>query len=310
MAFMENCGLMLEPQEGMSVDEILEWATYAEKSGYGYIFRSDHLLSTSKISNVPSPECWVTLGAIAARTERVKFGPMVSPIGFRNPAVLANMACTLHSFSRKRLILSVGAGWFQSEYEAYGIPFPELKRRKEEFHEALQILRPLTEGKHVSFRGKYFSADVECFPRPDPKIHLVIGGRDSRIIRWAAEFADELNMYNPSDEWVEKARKILESTPRGKNVLLSQMGPFYLGESESDLRSRISKFLKANGMDQNVDEAISGLRERGAFCGTPDEFSSQIAARKKAGVDKFYFQVSDPQDKIVIDILTKMLRKK
>ena len=79
------------------------------------------------------------------------------------------MACTLYAFSQKRLILSVGAGWFKAEYDAHGIPFPDVKQRKEEFHEALQILRPLTEGKHVAFKGKYYSADVECFPKPDQR---------------------------------------------------------------------------------------------------------------------------------------------
>jgi alkanesulfonate monooxygenase SsuD/methylene tetrahydromethanopterin reductase-like flavin-dependent oxidoreductase (luciferase family) len=310
MTFMENCGLMLEPQEGMSVEEILDWAAYAEKSGYGYIFRSDHLLPTSRKSNLPSPECWVTLGAIAARTERVKFGPMVSPIGFRNPAILANMACTLYSFSRGRLILSVGAGWYKSEYDAHGIVFPELSQRKEEFHEALQIIRPLTEGKRATFKGKFYSADVECLPRPDPKIHLVVGGRDSQIIRWAAQYADELNMYNPTDEWVQKAGRILNSSPQGKNVIMSQMGPFFIGESESDLRSRIGVYMKENGLDQNLDEHIAGLRERGVFCGTPDEFLSQIDARINAGVGRFYFQASDHKDRAVIEILTKTLRKK
>ncbi|MFI5421094.1 MAG: LLM class flavin-dependent oxidoreductase [Nitrososphaerales archaeon] len=302
---------MFEPQEGMSVEEILEWATYAEKAGYGYMFRSDHVLPTSqKKSGVPSPECWVTLGAIAARTQRVKFGPMVSPIGFRNPAILANMACTLYSFSRKRLILAVGAGWYQKEYEAHGIVFPELKQRKEEFLESLQILRPLTEGKRVSFKGKYYSADVECFPKPDPKIHLVIGGRDAQIIRWAAKYADELNMYSPSDEIVQKAQKILGSSPGGKNVILSQMGPFFLGESESDLRDRVKKYLKENGADPDFDGAIAGLRERGVFCGTPSDFLSQVEARKNAGVSKFYFQLADPTDKALAETLTKTLRGK
>ena len=301
--------MMLEPQEGMSVEDILEWATYAEKAGYGYIFRSDHLLPTSdKKQGVPSPECWVTLGAVAARTMRVKFGPMVSPIGFRNPAILANIACTLYSFSRKRLILSVGAGWYQKEYEAHGIVFPDLKQRKEEFLEALQILRPLMEGKRVSFQGKHYSANVECFPKPDPKIHLVIGGRDSQIIRWAAKYADELNMYTPSDEMIQKARNILDSSSGGKNVILSQMGPFFLGESESDLRHRVGSYLKENGAEPDVDGAIAGMRERGMFCGTPSEFLSQVEARKNAGVSKFYFQLADPADKALPEILTKTLR--
>ena len=171
-------------------------------------------------------------------------------------------------------------------------------------------MRPLTEGKHVTFKGKYFSADVECLPKPEPKIHLVVGARDSQIIRWAAEYADELNMYNPPDAWVEKAKKILSGSPRGKEVILSQMGPFFIGESESDLRARIKDYIKENGSGDDVNEAISGFRERGMFCGTTDDFLSQVEARKKAGVSQFYFQVSDPKDKTKIDILTRTLRGK
>src|SRR5579862_4095375 len=304
MPFMDDCGLMLEPQEGMSVDEIVEWASYAERSGYGYIFRSDHVLPTSGAKGLASPECWVTLGAIAAKTNRVKFGPMVSPVGFRNPAILANMACTLYAYSKGRAILSIGAGWYQAEYEAHGIDFPDLKERKEGFHEALHIVRPLTEGKSVSFKGKYYSADVECYPRPVPKVHLIVGGRDSQIIKWTGESADELNMYSPTMKWVDKARRIL-----GENstIVLSQMGPFFIGESESDLSKRIQRFLKENGLEGTVEEQIANFKERGIFCGTPENFLDQIKEKKNAGMNKFYFQLYPP-DKEAAEILTKTLR--
>jgi alkanesulfonate monooxygenase SsuD/methylene tetrahydromethanopterin reductase-like flavin-dependent oxidoreductase (luciferase family) len=306
MPFIDDCGLMLEPQEGMSVDEIVEWASYAERSGYGYIFRSDHLIPTSGPKGLASPECWVTLGAIAAKTDRIKFGPMVSPIGFRNPAILANMACTLYAYSKGRAILSIGAGWYQAEYEAHGIIFPNLNQRKEGFHEALQIVRPLTEGRHVTFKGKYYSADVECYPKPVPKIHLIVGGRDSQIIKWAGEFADELNIYSPTIKWVEKARRILGEK---SNVVLSQMGPFFIGESEADLNKRVHRFLKDNGLEGSVQDQIANFRERGILCGTSGDFVDQIKEKRNAGLNKFYFQLSDPSDREAAEILTKTIRR-
>ncbi|HXQ92485.1 MAG TPA: LLM class flavin-dependent oxidoreductase [Nitrososphaerales archaeon] len=297
---------MLEPQEGMSVEEIVGWASYAERSGYGYIFRSDHLIPTSGTKGLASPECWVTLGAIAAKTDRIRFGPMVSPIGFRNPAILANMACTLFAYSKGRAILSIGAGWYQAEYEAHGLDFPDLIRRKEEFHEALQIIGPLVEGKHVAFKGKYYSADVECYPKPVPKIHLIVGGRDSQIMKWTGESADELNMFSPTLKTVEKARRILGEK---SNLVLSQMGPFFIGETQDDLNKRVQRFLKEGGLEGSVQDQIVDFRKRGIICGTPEDFVYQIKEKKDAGVNKFYFQLADPTDRDAADILTRTLRR-
>jgi alkanesulfonate monooxygenase SsuD/methylene tetrahydromethanopterin reductase-like flavin-dependent oxidoreductase (luciferase family) len=301
---------MLEPQEGMSVDMIVDWATFAEKAGYGYIFRSDHILPTSGAEKKePSPECWTTLGAVAARTQKVKFGPMVSPIGFRNPAILASIACTLYAYSRGRAILSVGAGWYRSEYEAYGINFPDLEQRMEEFHEALQIMRPLTEGKHVSFKGKHFWANTECFPKPDPKVHFVIGGRHSQIIAWSAQFADELNMYSPSKKQVEKARRILRENHAPGGFVLSQMAPFFIGESDADLRKRVQKYLDENGLKDSADDQISEFKQSGILCGTPDDFTAQLQEKRSSGLDRFYFQLFDPSDTAAAEILTATLKK-
>lgn len=153
MDFIKDCGLMVEPQEGMTIDELLDVASFAEKKGFGYFFRSDHLLPTSRKKGLDSPECWVTLGAIAARTRRIRFGPMVSPVGFRNPSLLARMAQTVDAMSRGRLCLGVGAGWYEDEYKAHGIEFPDLETRKRQFTEALEIIRPLTQVGRVDFRG-------------------------------------------------------------------------------------------------------------------------------------------------------------
>jgi alkanesulfonate monooxygenase SsuD/methylene tetrahydromethanopterin reductase-like flavin-dependent oxidoreductase (luciferase family) len=312
MPFIDNCGLMLEPQEGMSVEEIIDWAEYAEKSGYGYIFRSDHLLPTSGRSGLGSPECWVTLGAIAAATKSIKFGPMVSPIGFRNPALLAKMACTLHSYSHGRLVLSIGAGWYQREYEAHGFRFPDEKERKKQFYEALQIIRPLTQGERVTFKGTFFSADTEAFPKPESGIHLVVGGRDGQIIRWAGELADELNMYSPKVEVLQKAKRILKEPLAKNDISISQMGPFFIAESQDALNAKVSAHLQSAPFQlpgQTVQTQISKFKELGIPCGVLDDFIAQIKEKVNTGISKFYFQLLNPKDREMADLLTKTLRQ-
>ena len=209
LAFIKDCGIMVEPQEGMDTHQLLDIAKGVEKAGFGYFFRSDHLLPTSKRTNLDSPECWVTLGAIAAQTKTVKFGPMVSPIGFRNPAILARMACTVDSISSGRLQLGVGAGWYEDEYLAHGLQFPSVKVRKEQFHEALQIIRPLTQGGRVAFDGKYFSAHLEGLPKSDRKMHMIVGGRAPSIVRETLKYADEWNFFAAPPPKFESLRKTL-----------------------------------------------------------------------------------------------------
>src|SRR5208282_247239 len=99
MVSIADCGLMLEPQQAMSIKDIVDWATIAEQKNYGYILRSDHLLPIWDSKDRDSPECWSSLGVLAATTKKIKFGPLVSPIGFRNPALLARMACNLNDYS-------------------------------------------------------------------------------------------------------------------------------------------------------------------------------------------------------------------
>jgi alkanesulfonate monooxygenase SsuD/methylene tetrahydromethanopterin reductase-like flavin-dependent oxidoreductase (luciferase family) len=140
---IEDCGLVLDFTSNRTTEDIIDWAISAEKSGYGYVFRGDHISSRETDSREERPECWVILGAIAASTRKIMFGPLVTPIGFRNPVLLVRMACTLHSYSGGRLILGVGAGWLEEEYKAHGMSFPGVKTRIKQLHEALQIIRPL-----------------------------------------------------------------------------------------------------------------------------------------------------------------------
>lgn len=298
---------MLEPQQGLSVEDIVAWAEYAEKSGYGYIFRSDHILSMGKAKQgTPSPECWVSLGSLAAKTSKIKFGPMVTPIGFRNPAMLARMACTLHSYSKGRFILAVGAGWYEAEYKAHGYEFPLFKVRKKQFEEALKIIKPVIEGKRVDFDGEYFSAHLDCYPRPyGGKIHLVGGGRHPKIVEVLRNYVDEWNIFSSSLKTVKELKRILESSNR--KITISQMGAFVIAESKAKVASKVKNYM--NRMGYIDDPRPEKLVEKGVLYGTPEEFVEQVNERRKAGIERFYFQLLDPTDKEMVSTLTRTLKE-
>lgn len=305
MTFIEECGLMLEPQLGMKAKEVVEWASYAERSGYGRIFRSDHLLPTIGERGLDSPECWVTLGMIAERTKRIKFGPLVSPVGFRNPALLAQMACTLHSASNGRLILSLGAGWYQDEYKAYGFPFPRFKERLQQTNEALRIVRGLTKGKKIEFSGRYFTVDTECYPKPSGKIHLIVGGRNPIIVKLAKEFADEWNVLSPTLGVFMKLKSLLDS-----NIEISQMGSFLIANNSEELEARVKNYMKRFAIKEEIEAFKKRHQDRGIPCGKVDDFVAQVNKRREAGIKKFYFQVLLTDDKEMVHLLTQTLREK
>jgi len=300
---------MLEPQLGMSMHNLLTTTTQAEGLGFGYLFRSDHLLPTDNRRGIDSPECWTSLGAIAASTNRIKFGPMVTPVGFRNPALLARMASTLHSFSEGRLQLALGIGWYEPEYKANGYGFPEFKVRREQFEEGLVvILSMLTEGR-VDFDGKHYSAHTDCLPRPSGRIHLILGGRGRTIVRAAARSADEWNTLVSPLEDFQRAKALLDESVLERQVEISEMGPYLLGKSRNELEANAATQLRKLGQSGSPYDLIKRLKSRGAFCGTLDEFSQLLSKKLGVGIAKFYFQTLVPENHTMTELLSDWIRK-
>ena len=287
---------MLEPQHGMSVEQLVSTAKAAERLGFGYLFRSDHLLPTDGKRGIDSPECWTSLGAVAASTTSLKFGPMVTPIGFRNPALLARMACTLHSFSRGRLQLSVGAGWYEAEYQAHGYPFPPLKERLSQFREALTIVKAMVSEGRVDFDGKHFSAHTDCFPRPAGDVHLIIGGRTRTMARLAAREADEWNLLGTTPDVLQRLKPEHDAAKNGRKVVISEMGPYLIGRNESDLEASARTQVSKMGWDITPQDLLKRLKARNAPCGVPDAFVETVRGKMDAGISKFYFQTLVPEN--------------
>ena len=183
--------------------DLLVMAETAEACGFDSIWVSDHLIFRFE-EKAPQGvwECWSLLSALAAITERVEIGPLVSCSGFRNPALLAKVAETVDEISGGRLILGLGAGWHEPEYEAFGFPFDHRVGR---FSEAIRIIAGLLREGHVHFDRTYYQArDCELRPR-GPRasgLPIMIGTTGDRMLRLTAELADLWNAWglNTRDE--------------------------------------------------------------------------------------------------------------
>ncbi|MFN2169489.1 MAG: LLM class flavin-dependent oxidoreductase [Anaerolineae bacterium] len=177
----------------LAYGEIRDMARLAESAGFDSIWLFDHLLFRDDDGTAGIWECWTTLAALAEATERVDLGTLVMCAQFRNPALLAKMAVTLDEVSRGRLILGLGAGWHQPEFDAFGFPYDH---RVDRFQEALQIIRPLLREGRVDFQGRYHDArDCEIIPRgPRPQgPPLLVGAFGPRMLRLAARYGDLWN---------------------------------------------------------------------------------------------------------------------
>ena len=178
-----------------SYDSIRAIAQQSEADGFDSIWLADHLMY--RYPDAPTRgiwECWTLLAALAEATRRVEIGTLVLCNSFRNPAILAKMAATADEVSHGRLILGVGAGWHEPEYEAFGLPFDHRVGR---FEEALQILRPLLTDGRVDFAGQYYQArNCEIAPRgPRPAgPPLLVGGEGPRLLALTAQHADLWNV--------------------------------------------------------------------------------------------------------------------
>jgi len=195
-------GMLLPHAEGRFGGETARWsdllaiAQQAEQVGFDSLWTIDHW--TVEYPDTPDQgvwECWSLLAALAATTEHIQLGPLVTPTSFRNPALLAKMADTVDEISGGRLTLGLGAGWLEAEYRAMSLPFDH---RISRFEEAIQIIHGLLRDGRVDFEGRYYSArDCELRPRgPRPQgPPILIGSSGERMLRSVARYADAWNAF-------------------------------------------------------------------------------------------------------------------
>lgn len=188
-------GLMLPLGAGETrgFDELREMALAAEMGGLDSVWGADHLIFRDDGTTTGIHESWTVLTAVAAITARVEIGPLVLALPFRNPALTAKMAAQLEEVSHGRLILGLGCGWHQPEFDAFGYPFDHRVGR---FEEGLEILAPLLRGERVTFEGRYHRVeDAVLLPPPirpgGPPI--LIAGKQPRMLGLVAKHAAQWN---------------------------------------------------------------------------------------------------------------------
>jgi probable F420-dependent oxidoreductase len=249
-------------------DAIRAEAQEAESSGFDSIWLADHLLYRKPGEPTRGIwECWTMLAALAEATQRVEIGTLVVANSFRNPAILAKMATAADEVSHGRLILGIGAGWNEPEYQAFGLPFDH---RVDRFEEALQILKPLLREGHVDFAGRYYQArncdDVPRGPRSKGP-PLMVGAEGPRMLKLAAQYADLWNTgYTGQPETMAEPLRKIEAACREVGRDPATLGVTALiGLWFPDLQPKKPTFFDSplTGTAQELAAAMRGYAELG-----------------------------------------------
>lgn len=254
-----------------------------EALGFDSLWLNDHLYGVP-MPQIPILEAWTTLSAVGALTSRAELGLLVSPPGFRNPALHAKAAATLDHITGGRVIVGLGAGWFAEEFEGYGFRFPSIRERLEQLVEAVTILKRMWTEETPSFTGKHFRIEsVICAPRPTRRPPILIGGSGEKVLmRIAAEHADIWNNLAVNQGEIGRKIEVLKAHCREvrrdfDSIVVSQQTVVVLGEDEKDGREKMEKAKTLYG-------GHLGDIERDGIWGSPEQVVEKIRACARAGV--------------------------
>lgn len=295
--------IMIEPQQGMSYQDILAVARIAEDAGFEAFFRSDHFTSFPGETGLRTTDCWATLAGLARDTQRIRLGSMVSPMTFRVPGAFAKMVATVDEMSGGRVEAGLGAGWNAKEHAELGIPYPDDKTRVDILEETLQVFRGLWQQPHGwSFAGEHIKLEDSLFVPRDHRPPIIVGGSGRpRSLRLAATYADEHNLSSATPEQaVEvngKLDALCEKLGRDPRTLVrSAMTGVLVGRDEVELRRRTRDQLAIWGdADADAEAWLDARRDRWAM-GLPDQARARVAALEAAGIERLMLQSFLPFD--------------
>jgi probable F420-dependent oxidoreductase len=291
-----------------SYAEMRRVAGLAESLGFDSLWLCDHFLTLApaayvedagidgraearprerEAGSMPLLECWTALSALARDTRRVRLGSSVLCHSYRSPAVLAKMAATLDVISEGRLDLGLGAGWFEQEYRAYGIPFPRIGERIDQLAEGVEIIRRMWTEPSPHFQGRHYAIDgAVCDPPPVQRPHppIWIGGEGDRVHRLAARAADGVNVRWWGPERIAGRAAYLDAACREAG-----RDPHALARSVTVLLIPDRTAARA----ASARERFAGIPGEGHVAGTPEQCQARIRQYVAAGVRHFLFTIPD-----------------
>jgi alkanesulfonate monooxygenase SsuD/methylene tetrahydromethanopterin reductase-like flavin-dependent oxidoreductase (luciferase family) len=281
--------LMIEGQEGVSWSQWVALARSCEEHSVPALFRSDHYMNLDgQHPERESLDAWGTLCALAAITETLRLGTLVSPATFRHPSNLAKLVATADEISGGRVALGLGAGWHEREHEAHGFPFPDTGTRIDVLAEQLEVVLGAWSQAPFSFHGEHYRlSDLDARPKPAEKPHLIMGGNAGpRSAALAARFADEYNTVFPTLEDVRRRKQAVAQACAevGRETIpFSVMTGFVVGGDHREFEQRVRRLGERIGQD-----AGAFMKDPPAawITGTIDEAAEQLTALKDAGVSR------------------------
>ncbi|MBP2405669.1 LLM class F420-dependent oxidoreductase [Streptomyces syringium] len=299
--------IFTEPQQGASYETLLTVAKATEDLGFDAFFRSDHYLAMGSADGLPGPtDAWITLAGLARETSRIRLGTLMTAGTFRLPGVLAIQVAQVDQMSGGRVELGLGAGWFEEEHRAYGIPFPKEKfGRLEEQLEIITGLWETGQGKTFTFDGTYYQlADSPALPKPaQPKVPVLIGGHGAtRTPRLAAKYADEFNIpfasIEDSERQFGRVRAAAEVIGRkGEELVYSNALVACVGKDDAEVARRAAV----------IGREVAELKANG-LAGSPAEVVDKIGRYAAIGSSRIYFQILDLDDLDQLELISSQVQ--
>ena len=261
----------LWPRNNRSPADLLEEVRTADDAGWHGVWLADHYMPDTG-DTTPARgdvyECWAVLPALAAVTERVRIGTLVSPTSVHHPALLAKRAATLDRLSGGRMVLGLGAGWQINEHHAYGIELEPPGKRVSRFEEAIQIVRALLSQESTTFRGAcYDIIDAPCDPKPvQSPLPLLVGTKSPRMLRITARNADEWNTWGGPEQAGARRAALIEACDK-------------VGRDPATMRTSVNAFV---GLDAHAP--APGFP---SVFGSAQQLADQFGQYAELGFDEF-----------------------
>jgi len=303
---MLEIALMIEGQNGLTWPHWQRIVRMAEDLGFVGLFRSDHF-TNSQPPDLESLELWTSLTWLAANTQRIEFGPLVTPFSFRHPVHTARMASAVDDLSEGRLILGLGAGWNEREHRQFGFELLEPKSRFDRFAEGMQVVTSLLQSDEpVTFDGHFYQLrGATLLPRPRRRggPTILIGGKGiKRTLTYVVRYASEWNCVTLlPDEFARLSHRLddmlVEAGREPESVRRSMMTGCVFGKDDDALERKIRFYGKS----------LEEVQQAGIVAGSPGQIRAQLQALEQAGLQRIMLQWLDLDDLESMETLAKVI---
>lgn len=299
--------IVIEAQQGLNWPRWKRLVAAIDELQFEALYRTDHWME-SMSPDADALELIVSLTYLAIHTERIRFGPLVAPLSFRDPRMLARQAAALDDLSGGRMVLGVGAGWQEREHEVFGYPLGDMRTRMARFGEGLEVItRLLRSDVSTTYRGEFYQlAEAMLLPPPErpggPPL-LVGGSGPRRTLPLVARYADVWNSLRSSPDGFREKSALLDHLLRGEGrepgeVKRTLFTGVFFAHDAADLE-RVLVRMRDAAPDQagrTTAEVLEAQRARNTIIGTPEMIAEQMASFRDAGVEDLMLRWTEMDD--------------